>query len=72
MTTTTDLYLDRELVNALADRVTAAYGKTARLPEVANLIGQWPETRGLDDGEQEMLAEEIVEELAARDNGRRR
>lgn len=71
-TTTEDLYLDRKLVTTLADRVTTEYGKTARLYEVAALIDTWPETSSIDIGEQEMLVEEIVEELAARDNGRRR
>lgn len=72
MTATTDLYLDRKLVKTLADRVTQEYGKSARLTEVASLIDTWPETKSVDIGEQELLVEEIVEELAARDNGIRR
>jgi hypothetical protein len=61
-----------ELVKHLADHVTEVYGASARLPEVGMLMDTWPETRNLDDGQQEALAEALVDELAARDNGRRR
>lgn len=62
------------LVEDLANRVTTAYGKTARLNEVCETaaIEQWPELDNLDISQIEELCEEIVEELAARDNGKRR
>jgi len=77
MTTSTDAAsweLDQALVQTLADRVTKSYGKSARLWQVENAAHDedWPETRGLDDGQLEELFEEIVEELAGRDNGVRR
>lgn len=62
------------LVEDLANRVTTAYGKTARLNEVCETaaIEQWPELDNLDIGQIEALYEEIVAELAARDSGKRR
>lgn len=67
-----DLYLDRKLVKELATRVVKTHGKSARLAQVAEMLDEWLETKGLDIGQHELLAEEIVDELAARDNGRRR
>jgi hypothetical protein len=84
VTTTTDtdyetdddgdaLYIpDIKLVRTLATRVRKEHGKSARLTEVASHLDTWPETKDLDIGQQEILAEEIVDELAVRDNGRRR
>lgn len=62
------------LIETLADRVTAFYGKTARLNEVCETaaIEQWLEIGDLNAGQIEALYEEVVEELAARDNGKRR
>lgn len=68
-----DVYVpDFNLVKELATRTAKEYGKSARLTQVASMLDTWPETKNLDLGQQEILAEEIVEVLAARDNGRRR
>lgn len=60
------------LVKEFADYVTETYGKSARGAEVALLMGTWADTDELDDGQQEILVEAVRDELAARDNGRRR
>jgi hypothetical protein len=68
-----DLYIpDFKLVKELAQRVTDNHGKSARLPQVAGMLDTWDETKNLDLGQQEILADEIVDVLASRDNGRRR
>lgn len=75
MTTTTDdeIYVPDEYdVNQLAELVIETYGPSARLSEVAQALNTWPEIDQLDDGQQEILAEEVRDEIAARDNGRRR
>lgn len=68
---TLDWSPDDTLIKTLANRATEEYGKSARLTQVASLLDEWPETMNLDLGQQEILIEEIVEVLAARDNGRR-
>jgi hypothetical protein len=71
--TTDDIYEPSvELIKALADYATEVYGKGARLPEIGLLMETWADTDELDDGQQEILAEAVCDELAARDNGRRR
>lgn len=62
------------LVHSIADRVTDAYGKNARLNEIGQLAmrGGIPEADGLEDGQVEELFEEVRDELAFRDNGKRR
>jgi hypothetical protein len=72
---TDDIYTpDDTLVRAIADRVTEEYGKHARLPAIGQLAmnGGIPEADELDDGQIEELFDEVRNELAARDNGRRR
>lgn len=60
------------LVKEFADYVTTTYGASARLAEIALLMDTLADTDDLDDGQQEILAEAVRDELAARDNGRRR
>lgn len=60
------------LVKELADYTATTYGASARLAEIGLLMGTWADTEQLDDGQQEILAEAVRDELAARDNGRRR
>lgn len=62
------------LVQAVADRVTEAYDKHARLNEIGQLAmrGEIPEADTLEDWQQQELFEEVRDELAARDNGMRR
>lgn len=65
---------DQALVQTIADRVTAAYGKSARLNDIGQLAmrGEIPEADNLDHGQTEELFSEVRDELAARDNGKRR
>lgn len=62
------------LVHAIADRVTDAYGKHARLNEIGQhaIDGGIPEADGIEDWQVEELFEEVRDELAFRDNGKRR
>lgn len=68
---------DAALVKSIADRVTDAYGPHARLDEIGlhALAGGIPEADDpgtLDDWQVETLFEAVRDELAARDDGKRR
>jgi hypothetical protein len=71
---TLDWSPDPALVKTIADRITDQYGKSARLNEIGllALAGGIPEVAEYDDGQIELLFDEIRDELAARDNGMRR
>jgi hypothetical protein len=62
------------LVQQLATRVADQYGKGARLNQIGDhaMNGGIPEADNLEDWQQQELFEAVRNELAFRDNGRRR